>query len=253
MNGIFDSHAHYDDEKYDSDREQVIANIQQKGVCNVINIGCDIKSSEKSIALAEKYPIFYAAVGIHPHTAGEVAEGYIDRLRVISAHEKVVAIGEIGLDYHYDFAPRVVQQKVFEEQLLLAQELDMPVIIHSREATEDTLKLLNKYMPKGVVHCFTGSAQTAKEVLQLGMYIGFTGVVTFKNARKTLEVIDNTPLDRLLLETDCPYMAPEPYRGQRTTSDMIVKTAEAVARVKGISPQEAVDYARDNTKRLFGI
>ncbi len=253
MQGIFDSHCHYDDEKYDEDREQVIAEIQKNGVCNAINIGCDIESSNDSIKLALKYPFMYAAVGIHPHTAAEVGEGYLDELEAMSANKKVVAIGEIGLDYHYDFSPRDVQQRVFEEQLILANKLNMPVVIHSREATEDTMRLLEKYKPKGVLHCYTGSAQTAKEVLKLDMYIGFTGVVTFKNARKTLEVIDITPLDRILLETDCPYMAPEPYRGKRSTSDMIEKTAETVAQVKGITAQEMIDIASENTKRLFGI
>ncbi|MFZ2538602.1 MAG: TatD family hydrolase [Oscillospiraceae bacterium] len=253
MQGIFDSHCHYDDEKYDEDREQVIAEIQKNGVCNAINIGCDIESSNDSIKLALKYSFFYAAVGIHPHTAAEVGEGYIAELGAMATNEKVVAIGEIGLDYHYDFSPRDVQQRVFEEQLILANRLNMPTVIHSREATEDTMRILNQYRPKGVVHCFTGSAQTAQEVIKLGMYIGFTGVVTFKNARKTLEVINITPLDRILLETDCPYMAPEPYRGKRSTSDMIEKTAEAVAKVKGLTTQEIIDIARENTKRLFGI
>lgn len=253
MQGIFDSHCHYDDEKYDLDREQVLREIQEKGVCNAINIGCDIASSYESIKLAQNHPFIYAAVGIHPHTAGEASEGYLTQLEEMTQQEKVVAIGEIGLDYHYDFSPRDVQQRVFEEQLLLAKRLEMPVVIHSREATEDTMRLLNKHRPIGVLHCYTGSAQTAAEVLKLGMYIGFTGVVTFKNARKTIEVIDITPLDRILLETDCPYMAPEPFRGQRTTSDMIEKTAETVARVKGVSVQEMIDIARENTKRLFDI
>lgn len=251
MNNIFDSHAHYDDEKYDGDREEVIAKIRENGVSNVINVGCDIESSEKSVALAKAHDFFYAAVGVHPHSAAEVGENYLSLVEGMSKNEKVVAIGEIGLDYHYDFSPREAQLKVFEEQLILAQKLDMPVIIHSREATEDTMRLLRQYKPKGVVHCFNGSSETAKEVLKLGMYIGFTGVVTFPNARKTLEVIDVTPTDRFLLETDCPYMAPVPFRGKRTTSDMIEKTAETVARIKNIGVQEAIDFARGNTIKLF--
>ena len=253
MQGIFDSHCHYDDERFAEDREQVIAQIQKNGVCNAINIGCDIESSKDSIKLAEKYPFFHATVGIHPHAAGEVEENYLITLEEMTRNDKVVAIGEIGLDYHYDLSPREVQQRVFEEQLILAKRLDMPVVIHSREATEDTMRLLQKYQPRGVVHCFTGSAQTAIEVVKLGMYIGFTGVVTFKNARKTLEVIDVTPIEHILLETDCPYMAPEPYRGKRCISDMIEKTAETVAKVKGIPTQELIDRARENTKQLFGI
>lgn len=251
MNNIFDSHAHYDDEKFSEDREAVIAEIHQKGVSNVINVGCDIESSRASIKLAEEHDFFYAAVGIHPHSAAEAEENYLSLIEEMAKSKKVVAIGEIGLDYHYDFSPREAQLKVFEEQLILANKLDMPVIIHSREATEDTMRLLSQYRPKGVVHCFTGSKETAKEVLKLGMYIGFTGVVTFPNARKTLEVIDVTPTDRFLLETDCPYMAPVPFRGKRTTSDMIEKTAETVAKIKGISTQEAIDFARENTINLF--
>lgn len=253
MKGIFDSHCHYDDEKYDEDREQIIEFIHENGVCNAINVGCDIKSSKESIKLAEKYDFFYAAVGVHPHVAGDVSKNYIDEITKMTENKKVVAIGEIGLDYHYDFTPRDIQQKVFEEQLILANELDIPVIIHSREATEDNMRLLNKHKPKGVVHCFNGSAQTAKEVLKIGMYIGFTGVVTFKNAKKPLEVIDIVPIDRILLETDCPYMAPVPYRGKRTTSDMIEKTADTVASIKNISTQEIIDIARENTKLLFSI
>lgn len=252
-NNIFDSHAHYDDERFKDDLEDVINTIQDNGVSKVINIGCNIESSNSSIELAKKYPFFYASVGIHPHEASEVPDGYIQSLDLLLSHEKVVALGEIGLDYHYDFSPREVQRNVFEEQLKLAQNKTIPVIIHSREAVEDTMTLLNQYKPEGVVHCFTGSAQTAVQVTKLGMYIGFTGVVTFPNARKTLEVIDITPLDKILLETDCPYMAPVPFRGQRTTSDMIAKTAETVAKVKGISTQKIIDIANENTMRLFRL
>lgn len=251
LNGIFDSHAHYDDKKFSEDIDSVIKHIQENGVVNVINVGCDIESSEKSIELAKKYPFFYASVGVHPHEAGGVDENYIEKLKALQLDKTVVAIGEIGLDYHYDFSPRDVQQRVFGEQLLLANACDKPVIIHSREAVNDTMAMLEKHKPQGVVHCFTGSAETAKQCLNLGLYIGFTGVVTFPNARKTLEVIDVTPLDKILLETDCPYMAPAPFRGKRTTSDMIASTAETVARIKGISTQEMIDIARENTKRLF--
>lgn len=203
--------------------------------------------------LANKYKQVYASVGYHPHEASNIYEGYLDNLAELSKNEKVVAIGEIGLDYHYDLSPRDTQQKVFEEQLILAKELDLPVIIHAREATEDYLRLLSRYKPRGVVHCFSGSAETAKIVIELGMYIGFTGVVTFKNARKTLEAVAETPLDKLLLETDCPYMSPEPFRGQRCSSDLIEYTAQAIANVKGMAVQEVIDIARENTLRLFAI
>lgn len=251
MQNIFDSHAHYDDERFKDDLDDVINHIKNNGVANVINVGCDVKSSIESIELAKKYPFFYAAVGVHPHDAENVEKDYLLTIENLLKEEKVVALGEIGLDYHYDFSPKITQQKVFEEQLKLAKKVDIPVIIHSREATNDTMCLLHKYNPKGVVHCFSGSAETAKETLNLGMYIGFTGVVTFPNAKKILDVIKITPLDRILLETDCPYMAPVPYRGKRTTSDMIEKTAETIANIKGIKTQELIDIARENTIKLF--
>lgn len=251
MKGIFDSHAHYDDKRFAEDRDEVLQQIQDNGVTNVINVGCDIESSRAAIALAHKYPFIYAAVGLHPHESAEADEGYLAEIEQMLSVDKVVALGEIGLDYHYDFSPREVQKRVFEEQLQLAQKKDVPVIIHAREATQDTMELLHRYQPKGVVHCFTGSAETAKECVKLGLYIGFTGVVTFPNARKTLEVIDVTPIDKILLETDCPYMAPVPYRGKRSTSDMIEKTAEVVARIKNVSTQEMIDIANENTRRLF--
>lgn len=253
MNGIFDSHAHYDNERFDEDRDEVLASLSQNGVCNIINVGCDKASSLASVALAEKYPFCYAAVGYHPHEAAEAKSGYLDELAELTKAKKVIAIGEIGLDYHYDFSPRDIQRRVFEEQLILANTLSLPVIIHAREASADYLDSLERYKPRGVVHCFAGSAETAKKVISMGLYIGFTGVVTFKNARKTLEAVLQTPLDRLLIETDCPYMAPEPFRGQRCRSDMLDKTAEAIANVKGISTQEVIDIARENTKRLFAI
>lgn len=253
MNGIFDSHAHYDDERFSDDQDVVIKAIFNNGVTNVINVGCDITSSINSINLAQKYPKFYASVGIHPHEADKAPKDYIATLTELAKGKKVIAIGEIGLDYFYDFSKKESQKRVFEKQLQLAKTLNLPVIIHSREAVQDTMELLSKYNLKGVQHCFTGSAETAKEVVKLGMYIGFTGVVTFQNARKTLEVIEATPLDRILLETDCPYMAPVPYRGQRTTSDMIKKTAETIAKIKGISTQKLIDIARNNTKLLFNI
>lgn len=248
---IFDSHAHYDDKKFKGDLDETIKMIQQNGVSNVINVGCDIKSSIASIALAKKYDMFFASVGIHPHEAANVPPDYIDQLRLLLAKPKVVALGEIGLDYHYDFSPRTEQKAVFERQLKLAIELNKPVIIHAREATSDTMSLLEKYKPAGVVHCFSSSAQTAELMLRLGMYIGITGVVTFPNARKIREVILITPLDRLLLETDCPYMAPVPYRGQRTTSDMIIKTAQAIADIKGVDVNRVISSARENTIKLF--
>lgn len=253
-NNIFDSHAHYDDVAFADDLDDVIKKIQESGVTNVINIGCSIQTSKNSIELANKYPFFYCSVGIHPGDCENLPDNYIDILRDLAKNEKVVAIGEIGLDYHYtDGASPAQQQKVFEEQLILAKELDLPVIIHSREATQDTMELLKKYKPKGVVHCFSGSAQTAKEIVKLGMYLGFTGVLTFNNAKKAKEAVLEIPVDRLLLETDCPYMAPTPFRGKRCDSSLIEYTATAMALLKGVSTQEMIDIANKNTCELFNI
>ncbi len=251
--GIFDSHAHYDDEAFDPDRDELLNHISQNGVCAVINAGCDLPSSHEGIALSQKYPFFYSSIGIHPHEAQSVTQETIEELRSLAQNPKVVAVGEIGLDYHYDLSPREKQREVFEQQLLLAKELSLPVIIHSREATEETLTLLKKYRPQGVVHCFSGSAETAREIVGLGMYLGFTGMITFKNTKHALEAIQAVPADRLLLETDCPYMTPVPYRGKRCDSTMIALTAQKMAQLKNLPVQEMIDLARQNTCRLFGI
>ncbi len=253
MENIFDTHAHYDDDAFDSDRDVLLSSLESRGVKYVIDCGCDVKSSEKAIALSEKYGFIYAAVGIHPHEAEDSNESSLHEIAKLTEHEKVVAIGEIGLDYHYDFSPRDVQKEYFEKQIILANELDMPIIVHDREAHEDTMQLLRKYKPKGVLHCFSGSVETAKEVISLGMYIGLGGAVTFKNAKKPLEVAKYLPLDRLLLETDAPYMTPVPYRGKRNDSTLIPYAALTIAEVKGIEPQQVVDAACENAKRLFNI
>ncbi len=253
MYNIFDSHAHYDDKKFDTDRREVIAALTAAGVCGVINCGTDIESSRNSLSLAEEYSFFYFACGIHPHDAAHASEDFNDSLISLSRHKKCVAIGEIGLDYHYDFSPREVQLSVFERQLKIALELDMPVVVHSREASEDTLTLLTKYKPRGVLHCFTGSVETAKQVIDLGMHIGLGGAVTFKNARKPCEVAAEIPLERLLLETDAPYMTPEPFRGKRCDSSHIVYTAEKIAELRDMDTQDLINRATQNTKRLFDI
>ncbi|SDO09254.1 TatD family hydrolase [Acetanaerobacterium elongatum] len=253
MNNIFDSHAHYDDARFNEDRAELLSSLQNKGVRAVLNAGCDMCSSREGIRYTQQYDYFYAAVGIHPQAADEFASADIEELRQLAQEEKVVAIGEIGLDYHYETPSREIQKPVFEAQLQLAKELDMPVIVHSREATADVMALLHKYQPKGVVHCFSGSAETAKEVLALGMYIGFTGVVTFGNAKKVLEAATVTPLNRLLLETDCPYMAPAPFRGKRCDSSMIAFTASKLAEIKGLETQQLIDIATENTYRMYEI
>lgn len=253
MENIFDTHAHYDDEAFDEDREILLSSLKGRGVSLVIDCGCDAASSKKAIELSDKYDFIYAAVGIHPHEAEEADENDLNEIRRLLKHKKAVAIGEIGLDYHYDFSPRELQKEYFEKQIVLAKELDMPIIVHDREAHEDTLALLRKYKPKGVLHCFSGSVESAKEIISLGMYIGLGGAVTFKNARKPLEVAEFVPLDRLLLETDAPYMTPVPFRGKRNDSSLIPYTAIKIAEVKGLDPQTVVNAANENGKRLFGI
>lgn len=248
---IIDSHAHYDDSSFDADREEVLRELFSGEICKIVNIGCSVKSSYSSVKLAEEYAGIYAAVGLHPDAADEIDR--IGEIRSLCGNKKVVAVGEIGLDYHYEEHSRDIQKKAFEEQLKLAAELDMPVVIHSRDAWEDTMELLRKYRPKGVMHCFSGSAETAREIVGMGMYVGFTGVVTFKNAKKALKALEAVPLDRLLVETDCPYMAPEPNRGKRNYSGYLPYTVAAMAAVKGVSPDEMAEITAENAERLFNI
>lgn len=252
-NNIFDTHAHYDDEKFDEDRESLLESMPSKGVVNIINCGCDLQSSLRSIEFTEKYDYFYCAVGIHPSNITDASYEELEKIKELYRRNKCVAVGEIGLEYHYDFVPKDLQLDFFEKQLRLANELELPVIVHDREAHEDTMNLLKKYKPKGVVHCFSGSVEMAKEVLKLGMYIGLGGAVTFKSARKPLEVAEYLPSDRLLLETDCPYMSPVPFRGQRNSSDLIAFSAEKIAEVRNTDTQQLINIAAENAHRLFKI
>lgn len=249
--GIFDTHAHYFKEDFGEELEQLLADLPSKNVEKVLAVGCDLPSSEEEIALAERYGYIYAAAGIHPEHAAEVPENWENELEALLKRDKVVALGEIGLDYHYPEPPKDVQHEVFVKQLEIAKRFDMPVIIHSRDASGDTLEILKKYKPRGVLHCFSGSAETAREVVKLGMYIGFTGVLTFKNSKKAWAACEAVPLDRLLLETDCPYMAPVPHRGERCDSSMIAFTAAKMAEIKGVSTEEMIETARRNAERLF--
>lgn len=251
---IFDTHAHYDDEAFDADREELLSILPKKGVCHVINAGASLKGCEDSIKLAEKYPYISAAVGLHPEHAATQDSNWLAKIESWIKHPKVVAIGEIGLDYHYeDACPREIQKNVFEQQLKLAVEYNLPVVVHDREAHKDTLELLQKYRPQGMVHCFSGSVETAREIIKLGMYLGLGGVVTFKNAKQSVEVAKNIPLDFLLSETDAPYMAPTPFRGKRCDSSLITLTASKIAEVRGITAKEVLSATRQNAARLFNI
>lgn len=250
---IFDTHAHYDDSWFDEDRDKTLSFIKENGVSAVINCACDYKSSLSTISISEKYDFIYAALGVHPETSADKILTDIEKIQPLYKHRKVVAVGEIGLDYHWDTSPRELQIEAFEKQIILAKELSLPVIIHDREAHEDTLKILKKYKPQGVLHCFSGSVEMAKEILKIGMYIGLGGVVTFKNAKKSVEVAKILPSDRLLLETDCPYMAPVPFRGKRCDSSLISYTADFIANIKEIETQKLIDECNKNAKTLFKI
>ncbi len=250
---IFDSHAHYTDKSFNDDREIMLGSLRESGVCGVINCGADIESSVFSLELAKEYPFIYAACGVHPEEVETVDKDYIDTLRNLAKNEKCVAIGEIGLDYYWRQDTKSQQKEMFENQIVLAKELNLPIIVHDREAHNDTLEILKKHKPKGVLHCFSGSVETAKEVLKLGMYIGLGGAVTFKNARKAVEVAEMLPLDRLLLETDCPYMAPVPMRGKRNNSTYISYIAEKIAEIKGVDPQTVLDVTAENVRQLFNV
>ena len=250
-NNIFDSHAHYTDKAFDIDRNELLGSFAESGICGVINCGADLESSKASATLSAKYDFMYFACGIHPEEVDNLPSDYLDTLKALSDSKKCVAIGEIGLDYYWRQDNKELQKKVFIEQIILAKELKLPIIVHSRDAHEDTLNILKEYKPQGVLHCFSGSAETAKEILKLGMYIGLGGAVTFKNAKKPVEVAEILPLDRLLLETDCPYMAPVPMRGKRNDSLYIPYIAEKIGEIKNIDAQTLLNISAENTRKLF--
>lgn len=248
---IFDSHAHYDDEQFDIDRNELLVSFKEKGISGVVCCGTDIKTSEFAVQLSHKYDFMYSAVGFHPLENGEYNDGDLEKIRELAKDEKCVAIGEIGLDYHYEKDSRENQLVLVEKQIELANELDLPIIFHDRESHEDTLNILKKYKPKGVVHCFSGSVEMAKEIVKLGMYIGLGGAVTFKNAVKPCEVAKFVPNDKLLIETDAPYMTPVPFRGKRCDSLYIPYTAKKIAELRGVSAQEILDLTDKNARKLF--
>lgn len=251
---LFDTHAHLDDRAFDRDREALLEALPGADIAWVMDPGCSLASSQAAVRLAEAFPFLYAAVGSHPDAAEEVGPDVLAAYRRLAAHPKVRAIGEIGLDYHYEDVPRQRQILAFRDQLALAEELGLPAIIHEREAHRDALDLLEDFPAvTGVFHCFSGSAEMAKELVRRGWYIGFTGVLTFRNARRCREAAAAVPLDRIVLETDSPYMAPEPFRGRRNDPRYLYRMAQALADVKGISPEEAAQATLENGLRLYRI
>jgi len=250
----FDTHAHYCDKRFDEDRDELLGSMQDAGVSLILNSGSSLRSSKLSLELADKYSFIYTSAGVHPHDAKSMTDATVSELEELLGHPKAVAVGEIGLDYHYDFSPRDVQRNRFCEQLELARRLGKPVIIHEREALRDTLDAVRDYSDlTGVFHCFSGSWETAKTVLDMGWYLSFTGIITFKNARRAMEVLEKMPADRILLETDCPYLAPDPMRGRRNSSLYLQYTAAKAAEVRGISLDEVASLTTENGKRFFGI
>ncbi|MCM1262031.1 MAG: TatD family hydrolase [Butyrivibrio sp.] len=253
---IFESHAHYDDKAFDGDREALLQSLQLNGIDTVINVGASLESCRKTIELMDKYPFIYGAIGIHPSETGELDEENFKWLKESCRYEKVVAVGEIGLDYHYDEPEHAVQKKWFERQLELAKELELPVVIHSRDAAKDTVDIMKKMHAEktgGVIHCYSYTKETAREYLDIDFYFGIGGVITFKNARKLKEAVEYIPINRILLETDSPYLAPEPNRGRRNSSLNIPYIAQEIAQLKGISYEEVAAITHENACRLFRI
>ena len=251
---LFDTHAHLNDPAFDEDRDALMQTFRDSGVGLVLNAGCSLESSKDCIALAERYDWLYCSVGTHPDTADEVNENVLEAYRQMCKHPKVKAIGEIGLDYYYETIHRDTQMKAFRMQMALAQELDMPVIIHERDAHNDGMTIVKEFPKvKGVFHCYSGSAEMARQLVNLGWYIGFTGVLTFKNARKAVETAASIPLDRIVLETDCPFMAPVPYRGKRNHPGLLPHMAQKLAEIRGLPVEEIIRITTENAKRLYRI
>lgn len=255
---IFDTHAHYEDGQFSTDREELLASMPEGGIGAIVNVGSTVETTKKSIQLAEKYPFIYAAAGVHPSEISCLDENSLNWLKEQANHPKVVAIGEIGLDYYWDKEEEnhKKQQYWFRRQLMAAQETGLPVIIHSRDAAADTLEIMQEAYRMGipaVIHCFSYSAELAETYVKMGYYIGVGGVVTFKNAKKLKEAVERIPLESILLETDCPYMAPEPYRGKRNQSQYLEYVAEQIAQLKGVAVQEVIEVTEDNARKFYGI
>ena len=252
---LFDTHAHMDDRAFDNDREALLQQLPQQGLALVMNPGCSLASSRNAVTLARENDYLYAAVGSHPDACDEVNEAVIDEYRrLVRENPKVKAIGEIGLDYHYEDIPRDIQQRAFRSQMALAAELALPAIVHERDAHADGMQIVSEFPTvRGVFHCYSGSLEMANWLIDRGWYIGFTGVLTFKNARKAIEVAANIPLEHLVLETDCPYMAPEPFRGKRNDPGKLYRMAEKLAEIRGLSVEEVQQITTENGKRLYRI
>lgn len=253
---IFDTHAHYDDEQFDIDRDSLLLSMKENGIGTIVNIGANLASSETTLELAHKYDFVYAAVGVHPSDSAELSEDNFDRIRQMSADEKCVAIGEIGLDYYWPEPDHEIQKKWFIRQLDLAREVKLPVVIHSRDAAADTVQILkdnNAGDIGGVVHCFSYSKEVALECVRMGFYIGVGGVLTFKNGKKMKEVVSEIPIEKIILETDCPYLAPEPNRGKRNSSLNLPYVVKAMAEIKGISEEEVIDITERNARAMYKL
>lgn len=252
---IFDTHAHYDDKQFDDDRNELLNSMQEKGVGGIVNVSATYESCERVVELAQKYPFMYTAVGVHPDEVGDLNEERFARMKELFKDEKVVAVGEIGLDYYWDKESHEMQKEWFVRQLGLARELNLPVNIHSRDAAQDTMEIVREYGEDldGIIHCYSYSKEMALEYVKMGYYIGVGGVVTFKNSRKLKETVEAIPLTSIVLETDCPYLAPEPYRGKRNNSSYIKYAAEEIARIKGVDSEEVLRQTEENAKRLYRL
>ena len=253
---IFDTHAHYDDDAFDEDRDELLSGMAAKNVEYIVNVGASMASSERSLGLAEKYPFIYAAVGVHPDEVGELDEEKFAKLREWTKHEKVKAVGEIGLDYYWDKEGHDLQKHWFMRQMELSHEANLPMILHSREAAKDTLDMVIAAKPldlSGIIHCYSYSVEQAREYLNMGYYIGIGGVLTFKNAKKLKEVAEYAPLSQIVLETDCPYLAPTPFRGKRNDSSLIAYVAEELAAIKNMPVEEVLRITNENGKKLYHI
>jgi TatD DNase family protein len=250
----FESHAHYNDKRYNIDRNELLNRLNEECIDCIINVGASMGSSLDSVRLSQQYDFIYAAVGVHPHDVKDVRPGDIEELKRLTKFEKTVAVGEIGLDYYYDYSDREMQKHYFKKQLELANEVDLPVIIHSREAAQDTFEIIGySKVRRGVIHCYSGSKEMAHDYIDMGFYLGIGGVVTFKNAKILIDVVDSVPIERILLETDCPYLTPEPFRGERNDSAKLKYVADKIARIKNITTEEVVRITNINAKSLFKI